>query len=275
MNEEQIKYWNGPSGRRWTDHQEALDSTLREFGAAVLKRAAARPGERVLDVGCGCGDSVLALSDQVGPSGSVTGVDVSAMMLARAHERSAARSNVRLIEHDAATFESPGAFDLIFSRFGVMFFEDPQAAFTQLRTTLRPGGRMVFVCWRNYADNPWVSEPADAVRALVPDPPPMPAPGAPGPFAFAEPARLEALLRGAGFDELSLERFDATVALSSGDVDEAVRFVTSAGPAAMLLLGADEATVQKARDALAAKLAPHRTERGLALAASAWLVTAR
>lgn len=275
MNEEQIKYWNGPSAKRWIDHQAALDRTLRVFGDALLERAAAQPGERVLDVGCGCGDSLLALSGRVGPGGSVTGVDISSAMLARARELTAALPNVQVIERDAAQLPPEVHYDLIFSRFGVMFFEDPALAFTRLRATLRPGGRLVFVCWRDYSDNPWLSEPADVVRTLVPDSPPPPRPRVPGPFAFAERAHVEAILSAAGFRAVSLERFDAPIALSSGDVAEAVLFAMKSGPVAVMLANADASTLERVRSALTAKLHAQRSEAGIVLGSSTWLVSAQ
>src|SRR4051794_32099894 len=159
MNKEQIEFWNSLAGERWTAHQEALDRALDPFGVAVLSRAQIKKGERVVDIGCGCGATTLACADAVGDTGQVTGVDVSAPMLARAKQRAADRKNVSFIQADASAhrFDSPA--DTIVSRFGVMFFDDPTQAFENLKRALRTGGTIVFACWRAASENPWISVP--------------------------------------------------------------------------------------------------------------------
>ncbi|HYZ33803.1 MAG TPA: methyltransferase domain-containing protein, partial [Crenalkalicoccus sp.] len=149
-------YWNGPAGRSWVAGQERMDATFAPLTEVALALAAPRPGERVLDIGCGCGGTLLALADRVGSAGEVLGLDVSAPMLARAAERAAGLPQVRTALGDAAAHPLPPAhFDLGFSRFGVMFFRGPVGAFRHIRAALRPGGRLVFICWRALAENDW------------------------------------------------------------------------------------------------------------------------
>jgi SAM-dependent methyltransferase len=274
MNDEQIAYWNGLAGQRWTEQQDVLDRALAAFGRAILERAAVRPGEHVLDIGSGCGATSLALSDAVGLTGNVLGVDISARMLARARQRAEGRSNLIFLEGDASSLEFSRKFELLFSRFGVMFFEDPVSAFGHLRNAAVRGGRLAFVCWRAYDDNPWASLPVDAVRHLVPDVA-LPTGDSPGPYAFADPAKVQTILSNAGFGEIAIDRFDADVVLGDGELDEAVEFAVRGGPAARLLGAASPDVQARARDAVRRVLEPLRTATGFALPGSSWLVTAR
>ena len=194
-NVEQVEQWNGVMGAKWVAEQQSLDAQLAPMSALLLEASRVQPGWRVLDVGCGCGATALALAEAVGPAGEVVGVDVSAPMLARAADRLAHLAKPpTLVRADAQT-EPLGEqrFDLALSRFGVMFFSHPEKAFTNLARTLKPLGRLVFVCWRAATDNPWAALPLAVARRHVPPPPPAD-PHAPGPFAFADPARTPRLL---------------------------------------------------------------------------------
>ncbi|HVY46034.1 MAG TPA: methyltransferase domain-containing protein [Minicystis sp.] len=268
--------WNGPSATRWLAGQEALDRMLEPLGRAALERAAVAPGERVVDVGCGCGTTTLEIAAAVGPAGSVVGVDVSAPMLARAEERARARglTNASFVLGDAAEVRLDAPADALFSRFGVMFFAEPERAFSNLLAMLRPGGRLAFVCWRALVENPWARLPFEATaRALAAPPPPLDAPG-PGPFAFADRARLRGILEAARFEAVSIDAFDAEITLG-GDPAGAVDFALVSGPASRLLVGADEATVARARAAIEAALAPFSSAGAVRLPAATWLVSAR
>jgi SAM-dependent methyltransferase len=217
-NEAEITYWNSAGGRRWVERQESQDIVLGPILQATLEPAQVRPGERVVDIGCGTGASSIALADRVGPSGQVVGVDVSAPMLARAAERLPPGSPVKLVHADAATyrFES-SAFDLLFSRFGVMFFAEPARAFANLRTALNPSGRLAFACWRRFDENPWLKVP---LRAALEHVPPLPRPGLedPGPFSFGSEQRVHRILADAGLRSVALEPrdFDLDIACGGG-----------------------------------------------------------
>jgi SAM-dependent methyltransferase len=231
----------------------------------------------VLDVGCGCGATSRALATRVGASGSVHGVDISTPMLERAGAlaREAGHANVRFTNADAQThrFEPAGA-DVLFSRFGVMFFADPPAAFRNLRDALRPGGRLAFVCWRPLAENPWLLVPLGAAAQHMQLPPP-PAPGAPGPFAFADPERVRGILDQAGFTRIKLDPVNDTLTVGGGGLDEAVHFLLEGvGPTSAALREADPAVRPRVFAAVKEALAPFVTREGVRMPAAAWIVTA-
>jgi SAM-dependent methyltransferase len=275
-NQEQIEFWSGIAGDRWVAAQEMMDRTIRPLGDAALRAAALAPGLRVLDVGCGCGDTTLAAARAVGPSGHVTGVDVSPQMLARARERAAAERGAAPMTFafgDAATADLP-TVERIVSRFGVMFFADPIAAFTHLRGALAPGGRMAFVCWRAMAENPWARIPTEAVATVL-GPAAKADPTAPGPFAFADAARVRGILASAGFGDVATAPFDAPLTWTTGDTDQELRetFVR-VGAAARRLVDVPDAVREPAIAAILAALAPYRRPTGLVLDGAVWVVTA-
>lgn len=238
----------------------------------LLDRAAPKPGESVLDVGCGGGVTSLELARAVSPAGHVLGVDVSDVILDVARRRCADVANLRFEVGDAESMPLPGqAFDLIVSRFGVMFFETPEAAFGNLRAALKDDGRLVFMCWRMPAENPWMMVPAAAVFDVL-GPPAPPDPEAPGPFAFGDPDRLRRILGDSGFVDVELEPVDAAVDL--GSVERAVKLMSELGPAAALLADANDADRAKAFDALVASLRPFATAAGLWLPSATWIVSA-
>lgn len=274
-NQANIDHWNAPYTRRWVTEQERLDFVLDQLDAFGLARAAVRAGERVIDVGCGCGSSTLRLAERVGPSGSVLGVDVSQMMLERARERARALPNVAFVEADVTTHAFAGDAHLIYSRLGVMFFADPEAAFTNLRRALRPGGRLCVVCWRDHESNPWHLVPLRAAAHLVELPPPPP-PGAPGPFSFADPDRVTHILRSAGFSDIALEAHDLSLRVTNAGLDDAADFSVVAGPLARVLHeNGDAQTAVQVRAAVRAALAKYVHGPTVALGAGIWVVTAR
>ncbi len=276
-NADMIRLWNEVNGPRWVALQERLDAQLDPLGLAAMERLSLTGAARVLDVGCGCGSTSLELARRVAPGGRVTGVDISATLLARAAERArlADLDVVRFVEADAQTWDADaGAFDAAFSRFGVMFFNDPAAAFANVRRALAPRGSFVFVCWRSPMENTWVSVPMQAALPFFEAPAP-PQPGAPGPFSLADRGRIEALLTRAGFTSVEIERLDHPLVLGGGgDLDATVDLVLQIGPTAALLREQGPARLDEVRAALRVALAPHQTERGVTLGAAMWVVRA-
>jgi SAM-dependent methyltransferase len=275
-NEAQIAEWNGTLGQRWVAFQPQLDRMIAAFGDAALRAAAAQPGECVLDIGCGCGSSSLALAEAVGPQGRVLGVDISQPMLAVARQRGAAAGagSLSFIEADASEFNLPAGQDLLFSRFGLMFFDAPAAALRHLRGALRAGGRCAFVCWRAPRDNPWAMAPLMAARKALGITPPPADPLAPGPFAFADGARLHGLLAEAGFDGIEVQRFDAPIHLGSSARDAAAHSL-QIGPVSRLAGEAGPAHEPALVTAIEQALAPHAAADGsVSLSGSTWLVRA-
>jgi SAM-dependent methyltransferase len=274
-NEDQIAYWNGDAGRRWRTFADQTTTVFAPLTRAVLERAAPRGGERVLDVGCGCGATTIELARRVAPAGRVTGIDVSQQMLGEAERRVLAQriENIDLMLADATSHPFPAdGFDLLFSQFGVMFFADPIATFANLHAGLAPNARVTFSCWRPTEQNPWFAVPAAAVRQHVNQPAPL-APGAPGPMAFADPGRVRGILNAAGFSRVEVDPCDAPLLLGD-DVDAAAAITAQIGVAARMIETAEPPRQVLAMTALRDELARHATPQGVFLTAGIWLVTA-
>jgi SAM-dependent methyltransferase len=274
-NRAQLVYWNGPIGHMWAQAQEKRDRDHAPMTAAVLKLAAAAPGEHVLDIGCGSGTTTLQLAQAVEPVGSVVGVDLSGPMLAVAKRRAMeSGSQAQFIEGDVTDYRfEPKRFDLAFSQFGVMFFADPAASFANVFAAAKDGGRLVFVCWRASTENPWSAIPESAAKPLLPPMEPVP-PDAPGRYSFANPDRVKSILLQAGFHAPQIERFDALIHL--GDTPEAAASSSiDAGPLARILADSDDDTRQRVREAVTARLAREMRPGGVSLEAGCWLVAAR
>jgi SAM-dependent methyltransferase len=274
-NRQQIELWNGARGALWVAEHEARDRQLAPFGDAALRLAAVAPGERIIDVGCGCGTTTLGLADIVGPRGHVLAIDVSEPMLAYARAHAHGRSNITWYCSDASTypFEEASA-EVLFSRFGIMFFDDPAAAFANLGRALKHRGRLAFVCWRGLAHNDWMRLPLLAAQSAAPFHPPPPQ-DAPGPLAFADSERVRLILKRAGFQEIALEPIDLSIALGDGQgLDAATAQAMTIGPTAALLRDAEDVVRARARDAVRAALVPYVEGDDVSLAASAWVVTA-
>lgn len=270
-NQDQIDYWNGPAGRRWAEAQESMDRNLASISDGLMRFVAVKPGETVLDIGCGCGTTTLAFAAAAGPSGRVTGVDISAPMLGLARAR-AGTKQVEFREADAAAFAFKPEYDAVSSRFGVMFFSDPTSAFANIRKALKPGGRLGFVCWRAMPENAWAFAPFTAARDLLPAQPP-PDPNAPGPFAFADPVRLRGILEGAGFKNVRIEKLD-TIMHMANTAQEAAQFSLGIGPLARAAAEADDATKAKIVERVAAAVKKFETPSGVTPPAACWLVGA-
>lgn len=276
-NEEQIKYWNDESGQKWVNAQAMLDLQLEKLGFHAMDAAHLGSGDRVIDVGCGCGATTLEIARRVGSKGSVTGIDISTPMLAQAQRSAAAAgvTNVHFLNTDAQThtFTADSA-DALFSRFGVMFFADPRAAFANLRGALSARGRLGFVCWRSFPENSWVAVPMMAAMQLVPLQAPPP-PDAPGPFAFADADRVRGILSDAGFAKMQLDPIDETLTVGGGsDLDRAVEFLLQMGPTSRLLREADPKLLPQVAAAVRSALEPYHGPDGVQMTGAVWVVTA-
>jgi SAM-dependent methyltransferase len=274
-NADQITYWNATAADKWIALHQRLDAQIGPLGEKALGRLALKPGESVLDVGCGCGHTTLELARRVGPSGAVTAADISKPMLAVA-ARDAAEAdsqNISFIEADAQIYPfEAGAYDAVFSRFGVMFFSDPIAAFANLHSALKPGsGRLAFVCWRKLADNPWMATPLAAAMQHLP-PQPRPDPEAPGPYAFADPERVKRILTQAGFADIETAPHDTTINL--GTLDNAVEQAVRIGPLGRLLNEHPEA-MDAVMETLRQTLSEFDSGAGVTMDAAVWIVSAR
>src|ERR1700682_6397722 len=256
-NSEQIAEWNGALGERWVAMRQEIDRFVVPFGNAALKAAAPEPGERVIDIGCGCGDTAIEIARMVGAAGAVLGVDVSQPMLAGSRSRGALTKSAPLAfrEADASEADLPANTDLLFSRFGVMFFSQPSPAFSHMRKSLRAPGRCVFVCWRTPRDNPWAMTPLSAARTAMGVTPAPADPNAPGPFAFADEEMLLAILAGAGFDAIDVQRFDAAISLGATP-RSAAESVVQVGPVSRLVREMGAEHLPLILDAVERALAP-------------------
>jgi SAM-dependent methyltransferase len=273
VNAAQEEYWNGRAGETWTELQRLLDMELRPLGQEVQAALRPRPGERVLDLGCGAGETSLELAAAVTPGGAVLGVDLSRPMLALAAQRASDSDlDVRFQPADAQTADFGGErFDAAFSRFGVMFFADPAAAFANILKALKPGGRLAFVCWRPAAENPVMTAPMKAAEGLIPPQPPSD-PLAPGPFAFADPERVRRILGEAGFGQVAIRPFDAEV--GGWTLEEALLVSQRVGPLGSILRENPDLR-PKVLDAVAGELQRHAGADGkIKLGAAVWIVTA-
>jgi len=274
-NAEQIGLWNDAMGKTWAQLHERLDRQLDPIGRAAMQKAGLRAGDLVLDVGCGCGETTIEIAGRVAP-GRVVGLDAAAMLLdeARAAARARGAANAAFVQADGQTWSSSEPFDVLFSRFGVMFFEDPEAAFANLRRALKRGGRLAFACWRKPQDNLWLALPMRATAHLLPPLPPSD-PDAPGPFAFADETRLARILNGAGFADVAIEPLDLR---TGGDsLEESVHTSMRVGQlgGALRQLGASDELKRKVEATLHEALKSYVEDDVVKLPAAAWIVSGR
>jgi SAM-dependent methyltransferase len=273
---DQAAYWNGPGGEGWLASYRRIERSLAGFTRLLFAAAKVQPGEHVIDVGCGTGGTTAELARAVGPrghvlGGHVLGVDISETLIgaARLHRV----DNATFVLGDAATYPfKPASYDLVFSRFGVMFFGEPVAAFGNFLQALKPTGRLVFVCWRTPQENPWGMVPLRAAQPFLP-PLPRPGPEDPGQFAFGDRARVERILKGAGFGRFSIEPIDQPVFLGE-NIADIVEGAGRFGPLARAFADADPAAIAQARAAIAAALKPHLGPEGVMLPGACGLVSA-
>jgi len=268
---EQAALWNGPGGKMWLSAYDRIQHRITHFSEAALAAAKPQPGEKVLDVGCGTGSTTAELARAVGSHGRVLGVDISQPLIASARQHHLDNATFEVGDAGSYPFET-AAFDLVFSRFGVMFFGDPVAAFKNLRRALRPLGRIVFLCWRTPLENPLGLLP---MRAAAPHLPPIERPGPedPGQYSFGDRARVEHILKEAGFGKPTFRTLDEQI-LMGKTVAEAVSSLEEFGPLARLFAESTPEQVAKAKAAVGEALKPHAGPAGVQLAGACWLVSA-
>jgi SAM-dependent methyltransferase len=279
-NREQIEFWNGESGQRWAERDNVMAAMLAPVTEALLQHAEIDGCQRALDIGCGGGSGTEQLARHLGPSARILGVDISEPMLAVARARMDAdpvlAHAVDFIHADATLYPfEPGSYDLLFSRFGVMFFEEPIRAFSNMASALAPSAHVAFTCWQPPSENPWVTLPLKAALAHVP-PPEKPDPRAPGPFAFADPDWVREILSGAGLADIELTPATFEMAHGAGgSVEQSVREMLTLGPVARLLAEVDEDTREKIYADATVLLGEHFSEGKIRLPGAIWMVTAR
>jgi SAM-dependent methyltransferase len=274
-NATEIAYWNGSGGQRWLAREKTNDRLLAPVAELLMQRARACPGESVLDIGCGYGALSIALARQVAPNGRVLGIDVSAPLLEHARELVPPGLPVEFALGDATVYPfEAGRADVLFSRFGVMFFADPARSFANIRAGLRRGARVVFACWREPRENPWVMVSLQAAYRHVPRLPEM-GPEDPGPFSFASGQRVRGILERAGFGATLLEPVDLSLDLAAGrGLEAAVETALGIGPAGRALDGQPPALRAAAAESIRAALAPYQDGERVPLRGAIWVVTA-
>jgi ubiquinone/menaquinone biosynthesis C-methylase UbiE len=272
-NEEQIAIWNGAAGRAWVDTQESLDRLFEPFANLLVAEAAARRPRRVLDIGCGTGGTTLAMARELGTSGTGVGLDISEPMIALARSRAeAANAPPRFICADAETYAfQPATFDMIVSRFGVMFFADPVRAFSNLRRAATPEAALEVIAWRSAAENPFMTA---AERAAAPYLPQLPArrPDEPGQFAFADARRVRMILEESGWSDIDAQPLDVACTLPTAELEA---YVTRLGPVGRVLQDADERTRVLVMDAVRAAFEPYVHGAEVAFTAACWMIRGR
>jgi len=271
------RYWTDIGGPHWVAEQRQFDQMLTAFDAESRRVLDAQPGEHILDVGCGTGTSTIAIADAVGPDGSVVGCDISPTMIDAARVRAAEHRQISLAITDAQTDDLLQAhlFDAVYSRFGVMFFTDPVAAFANIGTAVRSGGRLTFVCWQAEAANEWIALPARILRSHATDLDVPPA-DAPGPFAFADSSRVGQILNDAGWINPVVSAFSAPTVLGGGDgIDAALSQAMGTRVAVQLREQLDDEGYALARDEVRTALADHVDANGaVTFIGNVWIVTA-
>ncbi len=272
-NIEQAEFWS-QLAPVWLELEDRLEEVSGLPGQLAMDRLELLPGQRVVDLGCGSGRTTLELASRVGPGGEVTGVDITAEMLARARERAArlGAGNIEFVHADVQVHDLGEArFDAAYSRFGVMFFTDPVAAFANVRRALRPGGVLSFVCWQSVFDNEWMLIPGAAVATVTGSLPQMPGPDEPGPFSLADPGRVRAVLDAAGFDSVAIAPHADQVVTSEARIPEVALTSIRVGGVREALRDADQETRDRAlaaiEEALRARLQDGqvRASRGVLL----------
>lgn len=273
LNISQAQAWDGAEGSRWTEDEERYDGSTAAHAAHLLRAAAIRPDDRVLDIGCGCGRTTREAA-AVAARGNALGVDLSEQMLTRARQRAARAglNNITFLQADAQLYRFvPSSFDVVVSKYGAMFFADPVTAFTNIGRAVRPGGRLALLVWRELGVNPWVAliRAALAAGRQLPEPPA----NGPGPFGFADPAHIRSVLGRSGWSDTKLTEIVEPVWLGK-DPDDAFAFVSQMGITLGLLEELDRATGDLGMQRLLATLREAVTDIGVTLPSRSWLIEA-
>ncbi len=276
---EYVEFWNDTLADKFDRFREILMNGLSYHSRIPLEKLTVAPGSKVVDVGCGWGDTALALGRKVGPSGFVLGLDCVDQFLEKGRQE-AAQEGLEHVQFEAADVERypfEPVFDLCFSRFGMMFFENPVAAMRNVRRALKPGGELMFIVWRTIDDNPWLGLPKQVVLEFLEPPGDDARTCGPGPFSMANTEVVSKQLEIAGFEDVAFERIDGPVTVGSS-LEDAVRFQLALGPAGEVFREAgDEAEQQRERieQALRDALAPYQEPAGVVMPSSSWTITAR
>ena len=278
VNKNQKDFWSGKGGDIWVERQNAMDTMLSPLGEAALNKLNFNEEENVLDIGCGCGHTTLNIAKRIGPSGNVTGLDISEPMLKRAKESAVEMSitNTSFKCVDVQTEDLGDQFySAAFSRFGVMFFEDSIAAFKNINKSLISGGYLSFVCWQSPAVNPWQSLFIQEVKKFLdlPSPPPR----SPGPFAFMESEYVSSILEESKFQDITIEGHEAEVNMFSGrSLSDSVKDYISINPVVtQMLKESSENQIAEIVNSGIEAFSPYYSEKGLIFPSATWLVTAR
>jgi len=276
-NAPQATFWEelAPS---WLEGERHSEQVAGRFGARAAERLAPQPGQRVLDIGCGSGPTTLRLATTVGPDGEAVGVDIAPSLVAAAQRRAADAgvTNARFLTADVQTEDlGEEPFDAAFSRFGVMFFSDPVAAFERIRRLLTPGGTLSFAAWQNLFANEWMFVPGSAVITVTGEFPPMPEPGDPGPFSLSDPGRIEEVLAAAGFTDIDVEDMAETVVLPAESVGSLIELTRNVGPVREALREADAETSDRILAEVGNALMTKVTDGELRLTAAAFIARAQ
>lgn len=274
-NSQQREYWNGPAGEKWAILADNQDKMLGHLGETAMEAVDLTDGNNVLDIGCGSGGTTFEISRRVGSTGKVMGIDISEPMLAIAKARSAANNitNVEFSEADVTTFDfSTHIFERAFSRFGVMFFEDPIASFSNFASSIAAGGKIAFCCWRDLKYNEWFEFPLNVGLKYCP-PPEKSDPNAPGPLAFKEKDRIQTILSATGFTRIAIENYNSKLVVGPTPKD-AAKQLSEFGPLYRLLANATDTITTSVRNELSSELEEFLTPDGVKLGASIWIVSA-
>ncbi len=270
--------WAGQNGERWLANVDRFEGTIEPIGEALIERATCREGEHIIDVGCGAGATSIAIARQVGATGSVTGLDISPVLVAEATKRAqiAGFDHANFILGDAATVSLPMTqADCIVSRFGIMFFSDPVAAFTHMHGFLKSDGRLAIACWASLPQNQWMLEVRNILAAHFPLPTPIP--HAPGPFAFSEPAYIEEILQTSGFKDITISPWKSNLFVggSGSNPQSAAEFLLKALSVAQLPEDLPDSVKTTIQVELTERLTAYDTKDGVQMPASVWLIDAK